>query len=101
MSRFYAEIQGNRGRASRQGTPASGMWAHVRGWDVGVQVQCNVGHDGQDSVWIYLTRGSNGGIGSNKLIGLVHVGDDELDLWIDTGGDRVKLSDLIEAWANK
>ena len=38
MARFYAEIQGSRGEASRMGTPSSGMRGHIRGWHVGGKV---------------------------------------------------------------
>lgn len=61
MSQFYAEVQGNRGAASRMGTKASGMWAHVRGWHVGVRVSC--WHDsatGEDVIEIRKTGGSSG-----------------------------------------
>lgn len=61
MAQFYAEIQGNRGKSSRMGTKNSGMWAHVRGWDSGVRVECR--HDekrGIDQFYVYLTAGSNG-----------------------------------------
>ena len=34
MSRFYANIQGNRGEATRQGTTNSGLYGHISGWDV-------------------------------------------------------------------
>ena len=58
MSQFYAEIQGNRGPASRGGSKASGISAHVRGWEVGVRVQVDhVG--GADVVRVYRTGGSN------------------------------------------
>lgn len=58
MARFFAEIVGNRGIASRVGTERSGMWAHVRGWNVGVEVQClDVG--GVDVIRVYKTGGSS------------------------------------------
>lgn len=60
MSRFYAEIQGNRGMASRQGTKSSGIWSHTRGWNIGVEVQCYVGDDGKDHIRVYRTGGSSG-----------------------------------------
>lgn len=67
MSRFYAEIQGSRGLASRQGTPKSGMWGHIRGWHVGVEVRCYVDSDGKDVVQVWETGGS-AGARSTKLI---------------------------------
>jgi len=59
MSRFYASIQGNRGMATRQGTPKSGMEGHVRGWNIGARVTCYVGDDGKDRVRVTLTGGSS------------------------------------------
>jgi hypothetical protein len=67
MSRFYAEIQGNRGEATRMGTPASGMYSHTRGWDVGCRVSMHVDENGEDVCDIYLTAGSNGG--QSKYLG--------------------------------
>jgi hypothetical protein len=60
MSRFYANIEGNRGGATRQGTLASGIYSHTRGWDVGCRVSMHVGDNGEDVCDIYLTAGSNG-----------------------------------------
>ena len=40
MAHFYGEIQGNRGGATRMGSKDSGFRAHIRGWHVGVRVQC-------------------------------------------------------------
>lgn len=60
MSQFYAEIKGNRGKASRMGTKKSGMWAHIRGWGIGVYINCI--HDketGKDVIHISRTGGSN------------------------------------------
>ena len=67
MARFYASIQGNRGEASRMGTPASGMTGHIRGWNVGVRVRCYVTSGGKDVCEVYSTGGSNGGA-PEKLI---------------------------------
>ncbi|NIQ33462.1 MAG: hypothetical protein GTN80_07460 [Nitrososphaeria archaeon] len=60
MARFYAEIQGNRGLASRMGTKDSGMWGHIRGWNIGVKVVCEVNKDGKDEITLIRTGGSNG-----------------------------------------
>lgn len=66
MAQFYAEIQGNRGPASRMGSKDSGITSHVRGWDVGVRVAIH--HvDGTDYVSVFRTGGSNGH-SSDKLI---------------------------------
>jgi hypothetical protein len=58
MARFYAEMQGNRGMISRMGTPKSGLWAHIRGWHVGIFVHCSVGPEGEDVLKVYKTGGS-------------------------------------------
>lgn len=60
MSRFYASIQGCRGEATRQGSAKSGIEGHIRGWDVGVKVFCDVSEEGEDVCTVYLTSGSNG-----------------------------------------
>ena len=78
MAHFYAEIQGNRGAASRMGTKSSGMWSHTRGWNIGVDVRC--GYDAtkdKDFVDVYITNGS-GGYGSSdnaKYIGRFYDGE--------------------------
>ena len=63
MARFYASIQGNRGEATRMGTPSSGITGHIRGWSTGVRVEVDVDPEtGRDRVKVLRTRGSNGGI---------------------------------------
>lgn len=60
MSHFYADIQGNRGQATRQGTKNSGIEGHIRGWNVGAKVECYYDDElDMDFVRIYLTSGSN------------------------------------------
>ena len=59
MARFYASIQGDRGEATRMGTPNSGIQAHIRGWHVGVKVYVDVDEYGDDVVSVYRTGGSN------------------------------------------
>lgn len=67
MARFYAEVHGNRGPASRMGTSASGMSAHIRGWRVGARVECCA--DGEhDLIRVYRTTGSNGSCGADVLL---------------------------------
>jgi len=58
MSHFYGNMQGARGETTRCGTKTSGMWAHIRGWDVGCSVQL-VHENGKDIVHVYKTGGSN------------------------------------------
>lgn len=68
MGHFYAEIQGNRGPASRMGSKKSGMWAHIRGWRIGAEVVLE--HDEEyecDVVRIYKTGGS----GANRTRELI------------------------------
>jgi hypothetical protein len=45
--------------ASRLGTPSSGLTAHIRGWDIGVQVDCRA-VDEVDVIEVFATSGSNG-----------------------------------------
>lgn len=72
MARFYAEIQGNKGLASRMGSKSSGMSASVNGWDVGVDVRAYVdGHD-QDIVVVTPNGGSNGVDHVRMSVGVKH-----------------------------
>lgn len=61
MAHFYASVHGSRETtATKTGTKKSGMSAHVRGWNVGVDVRLS--HvNGKDVVQVYRTSGSNGG----------------------------------------
>ena len=68
MAQFYASIRGNRGEATRLGTKSSGMQAHIRGWNLGVQVNCFTNSAGEDCFSVALTKGSNGN-GAVKHIG--------------------------------
>jgi hypothetical protein len=70
MSRFYANIKGSRGEATRQGTPKSGIYAHIRGWNAGVSVRGYVDECGKDRFLVCATGGSNGGSRS-QVIGTV------------------------------
>jgi hypothetical protein len=81
MSRFYAEIQGHRGLASRQGHPSSGIWGHIRGWHVGVKVCGSIlAEEDTDVFYVYATRGSSGGF-NDKLVGKIKLVDGE-PTWI-------------------
>ena len=76
MSRFYADIQGNHGKATRQGTKTSGITGHIRGWDIGVRVEIYADLQGLDHVVVYRTAGSNGGFSDgNKPIADFTAGD--------------------------
>lgn len=68
MARFYVNVQGNRGPASRMGTENSGIFSHTRGWNIGILVNGSVNANGEDTFDVYLTRGSNGG-GQHRLVG--------------------------------
>ena len=60
MARFMGELQGKaKTKASRLGTEKSGLIAHIRGWNVGVFIRCEVDEDGKDTLRIYRTKGSN------------------------------------------
>jgi hypothetical protein len=80
MARFYAEIQGSRGEASRMGTAYSGMHGHIRGWHVGASVDMYAEDENNgDRAAIYATFGSAGN-GSNEPIGSVRNVDGVLEL---------------------
>ena len=66
MAHFYADVQGNRGQATRCGSKESGIRGHIRGWNVGCRVVCYA-TDTEDVVEVYRTEGSNGG-GREQLI---------------------------------
>jgi hypothetical protein len=69
MARFLASVQGNRGDASRLGTPSSGIRAQAQGWNVGVKVYGRA--EGERDVFnVYATSGSNGASG-DRLIATV------------------------------
>lgn len=59
MARFYGDLQGNRGPTSRMGSKKSGLHAHIRGWNVGVQISCFVDKNGRDTITISETGGSH------------------------------------------
>lgn len=60
MSRFIAEVKGERGPATRLGRRS--VWAEARGWDLGVKVVAQVDEHGRDCFLVYATGGSNGSI---------------------------------------
>lgn len=65
MSRFYADIQGSRGEATRCGS--SDIHTHIRGWNVGIEVYGEVDEDGNDVFHVYKTSGSNGRLPSTLI----------------------------------
>lgn len=72
MAQFYAEIQGNRGSATRMGGKESGIWGHIRGWGVGARIRCFYDEKTDtDIVKVYATKGS-GGNGQETLIATIY-----------------------------
>ena len=66
MAHFYSEVRGARKPQTLTGTKNSGVQAHIRGWNVGVEVRLS--HvNGKDIVQVYKTTGSNG----NTIGGLI------------------------------
>jgi len=59
MARFYASIEGNRGTATRMGSAASGISAHPRGWDLGVEVR-GYPEGEHDAFSVWISGGSHG-----------------------------------------
>ena len=75
MSRFYGDLQGSRGEATRGGSKASGIDGHLRGWQIGARVSVYANHNGKDTVAISLTSGSNG-VAKHITLGQWQIGDD-------------------------
>jgi len=68
MAQYYADIQGNRGRATRMGTKKSGMDGHIRGWNIGARVFMRFNKETQqDECTIDLTSGSSVSCRSKRL----------------------------------
>ena len=73
MSRFYGSLKGSaRTSATRQGTANTGITGHVRGWDIGVEVEAR-DEDGQDVFSIFKTLGSNGSRHDRTHLGTVRL----------------------------
>ncbi len=73
MSRFYASIEGGRGNATRQGH--SRIAGHIRGWDLGIDVQGEIDENGADVFYVYVTGGSNGAQ-SSRLLAIIRGADE-------------------------
>jgi hypothetical protein len=56
---FWAEVEGNGSPVTRGGSKASGIRAHLCGWNIGVRVELSH-EDGRDVIRVYHTGGSNG-----------------------------------------
>ena len=77
MAQYYADIQGNRGMATRMGTKKSGLSGHIRGWHIGARVYVGFNNEtGEDEVTVSLTSGS-GGTGRFKDLGTFSAKDVE------------------------
>ena len=71
MAHFYADIQGNRGAATRMGTKDSGIAGHIRGWKCGARVSCDC-VNGEDVCTVTATAGS--GYGKSRTIAQIYEG---------------------------
>lgn len=74
MARFIGSVRGNRGEASRLGTPQSGLSAHAQGWDIGASAYVYVNSKGEDLVRVSINRGSNGH-GGDLFLGVFKIKD--------------------------
>jgi hypothetical protein len=60
MARFYGTMEGAaKTPVSRIGHVSSGVRAHLRGWDVGIQIDVGPDIHDRDQASIFLTKGSN------------------------------------------
>jgi hypothetical protein len=76
MSQFYGSMGGQSAKeVTRTGTTNTGVYAHVRGWDVGVHVLARATRQG-DEVLIFSTKGSNGHEDHHELVGRVFLDPD-------------------------
>ena len=76
VSRFYGSLQGGRGEATRQGTAASGLVGHVRGWDTGVRVTAYpTERSERDAFAVDVTGGSHGERSTVQLADVIELAD--------------------------
>jgi hypothetical protein len=66
MARFYCEVWSDKGKSTTSRTGNKRMECHIRGWNIGVQVNLSI-VDGRDMVRVYKTFGSNAS-GCEKLL---------------------------------
>jgi len=60
MAHFRAEVTGDRGETSRQGSKKSGITSHIHGWNTGARVVAVFSEMLQkDVIRVYRTGGSN------------------------------------------
>lgn len=67
MARTY--LSGNNSRGGEV-TAAMATYAHLRGWNAGVQVHASRTEEDRDVFLVYMTAGSNGG-DADKFLGTV------------------------------
>lgn len=77
MARYYASIQGNRGEATRMGTPSSGITAHPRGWRTGIRVHSFAESDRFDTFFVDVTGGSGYGRSVSDVLTVTEQSDGE------------------------
>lgn len=75
MSRLYASIDSDARKTQATSRGHRYISAHVRGWDVGVQVETVDNETDEDVFAIYITRGSSGNTFTARLIGTVRLID--------------------------
>ena len=61
MSHFYGTVEGNRGRATRCGSKASGLTTKAAGWNGCIRVHIFTDDDGNDRYKVTLTPWSSSG----------------------------------------
>ena len=61
MARYYAGVHGNRGEATRLGSPASGMSSWTNGWHIGLSAYASPEYENpnQDEIEFSMTSGSS------------------------------------------
>jgi len=69
MARFYGEMKGQgRHPVTCTGHRGLGITAHIRGWNIGVQVEIAESSDGRDLIRICKTGGSNNPTPGDRLV---------------------------------
>jgi len=67
MSRFYSTVSNRKSTQTKCGHATDGLSAHIRGWNIGVQVDIIENEEGKDEIRIFKTSGSNNN-GNRELI---------------------------------
>jgi hypothetical protein len=67
MSRFYGAIDGSAGRATRLGSPRSGLTTHAAGWKGAIRVTISAAGDDTDLFRVELVPWQNSG-GQPRLL---------------------------------